>query len=169
MIETNGQSLKCGACKNNDKFTEFETRVQAIKNKNGTKLMALQEAQGLFGYLDKDAMNIVARIFETTTSEIYGIASFYSQFKFVKQGKYRIALCLGTACYVRGAALVQAKLEEVLKVKMGETTADEKFTLGNARCVGCCGLAPVMLINDKVYPSMTPDKVPNIIGEYSKE
>jgi NADH:ubiquinone oxidoreductase subunit E len=169
MVEDNNQSLKCDACKNNDKFMEFEAKVQAIKNKNGTKLMALQDAQVLFGYLDKDAMNTIARIFETTTSEIYGIASFYSQFKFVKQGKYRISLCLGTACYVRGAAKIQTKLEETLKVKMGETTPDGKFTLGSARCVGCCGLAPVMLINEKVYPTMSPDKVPNIISEYSKE
>lgn len=160
----NQQNQTCEHC--NEKFTQFSDLIKKIVKTNGTRLMALQEAQQMFGYLDKDAMTIIAREFNTSTSEIYSIASFYSQFKFVKQGKYRISLCLGTACYVRGAANVQKKLEEVLKVKMNETTPDGKFTLGNARCVGCCGLAPVMLINEKVYPSVKPDQIPNIIGEY---
>ncbi|MDR3329679.1 MAG: NAD(P)H-dependent oxidoreductase subunit E [Mycoplasmataceae bacterium] len=168
MNENNNESLACEACKTNDKFDVFAEKCKEIKNSNGTKLMALQEAQTIFGFLDKDAMNVVARIFETTTSEIYAIASFYAQFKFVKQGKYRISLCLGTACYVRGAAKIQTKLEEVLQVKMGETTGDGKFTLGSARCVGCCGLAPVMLINEKVYPAVKPDQVPGIINEYKE-
>jgi NADH:ubiquinone oxidoreductase subunit E len=154
-------------CENcNSKFNEFTALVKKIVSSNGTKLMALQEAQQTFGYLDKEAMEIVASEFNTSTSEIYSIASFYSQFKFVKQGKYRISLCLGTACYVRGAANVQKKLEEVLKVKMNETTPDGKFTLGNARCVGCCGLAPVMLINEKVYPTVKPEQITSIIEEY---
>jgi NADH:ubiquinone oxidoreductase subunit E len=166
MIEPKSESLACEACKTNDVFDAFTQTVKNIKAKNGTKLMALQEAQTKFGYLDKDAMNIVANVFDTSTSEIYAIASFYAQFKFVKQGKYRIALCLGTACYVRGAAKIQQKLEEVLQMKMGETSKDGKFTLGSARCVGCCGLAPVMLINEKVYPAVKPEQVPEIINEY---
>ncbi|MDR2823454.1 MAG: NAD(P)H-dependent oxidoreductase subunit E [Mycoplasmataceae bacterium] len=166
MSQLGNDSSKCEACQNNDKFNDFEHVITNIKKQNGTKLMALQHAQTVFGYLDKDAMAMVAKIFETTTNEIYAIASFYTQFKFVKQGKYRIALCLGTACYVRGASKIQQKLEEVLKVKMNETTSDGKFTLGSARCVGCCGLAPVMLINEKVYPTVKPEQVANIIGEY---
>lgn len=153
-------------CQHNDKFAQFEHKCKEIKKSNGTKLMALQEAQVLFGYLEKDAMEIVANVFDTTTSDIYAIASFYAQFKFTKQGKYRIALCLGTACYVRGAAKVQEELEKELGVKMNETTKDGKFTLGSARCVGCCGLAPVMLINEKVYPSIKPENVKNVLNEY---
>ncbi|MDR0675000.1 MAG: NAD(P)H-dependent oxidoreductase subunit E [Mycoplasmataceae bacterium] len=167
MIENKEESLACESCKTNDIFATFAERVKEIRAKNGTKLMALQEAQVKFGYLDKDAMNIIANVFQTTTNDIYAIASFYAQFKFVKQGKYRIALCLGTACYVRGAAKIQQKLEEVLQMKMGETSKDGKFTLGSARCVGCCGLAPVMLINEKVYPAVKPDQVPDIINEYN--
>jgi NADH:ubiquinone oxidoreductase subunit E len=167
MVENGNESLTCEACKTNDVFDAFAERVKEIKTKNGTKLMALQEAQVKFGYLDKDAMNVIAKIFETTTNDIYAIASFYAQFKFVKQGKYRISLCLGTACYVRGAAKIQQRLEEVLQLKMGETSKDGKFTLGSARCVGCCGLAPVMLINEKVYPAVKPDQVPEIINEYN--
>ncbi|MDR2369338.1 MAG: NAD(P)H-dependent oxidoreductase subunit E [Mycoplasmataceae bacterium] len=166
MMENKGESLACNACNTNDAFDAFAETVRTIKAKHGTKLMALQEAQVKFGYLDKDAMNIIADVFDTTTSEIYAIASFYAQFKFVKQGKYRIALCLGTACYVRGAAKIQQKLEEVLQMKMGDTSQDGKFTLGSARCVGCCGLAPVMLINEKVYPAVKPEQVPEIINEY---
>jgi NADH:ubiquinone oxidoreductase subunit E len=168
MENINKETLGCAHCQTNDRFDEFARVVENIKTNGGTKLMALQEAQVKFGYLDKDAMNVIAKIFATTTSEIYSIASFYAQFKFVKQGKYRISLCLGTACYVRGAANVQRKLEEVLQIKMGDTSKDGKFTLGSARCVGCCGLAPVMLINEKVYPSVKPDQVPNIINEYKE-
>jgi NADH:ubiquinone oxidoreductase subunit E len=146
----------------------FTEHVKDIKNKNGTKLMALQDAQVQFGYLDQDVMRIIADVFNTTTSEIYAIASFYAQFKFVKQGKYRISLCLGTACYVRGAANIQRKLEECLNLKTGQTTPDGKFTLGVARCVGCCGLAPVMLINEKVYPAVKPEQIPTILGEYTE-
>jgi NADH:ubiquinone oxidoreductase subunit E len=167
MIENKGDSLACNACKTNDAFDDFTQTLKEIKANHGTKLMALQEAQVKFGYLDKDAMNIIAKEFETTTNEIYAIASFYAQFKFVKQGKYRISLCLGTACYVRGAAKIQQKLEEVLQMKMGETSKDGKFTLGSARCVGCCGLAPVMLINEKVYPAVKPEQVSSIINEYN--
>jgi NADH:ubiquinone oxidoreductase subunit E len=153
-------------CSENDKFAQYQTLITKIKKQNGTKLMALQEAQNTFGYLPKEAIAMIAQTFMTTTNEIYSIASFYAQFKFVKQGRFRIALCLGTACYVRGAANIQRKLEEVLKLKMGETTPDGKFTLGSARCVGCCGLAPVMLINDKVYPTVKPEKVVEILNEY---
>lgn len=167
MMENKNDSLACAACKTNDVFDTFTENVKSIKEKDGTKLMALQEAQTKFGYLDKEAINIIAKVFDTTTNEIYAIASFYAQFKFVKQGKYRIALCLGTACYVRGAAKIQQKLEEVLQMKMGETSKDGKFTLGSARCVGCCGLAPVMLINEKVYPTVKPEQVSSIINEYN--
>ena len=132
----------------------------------GTKLMALQLAQVMYGSLDKDCLRYIADAFKTTTTELCSVASFYDQFKFTKQGKYRINLCLGTACYVRGAALVQDKLEQVLGVKMGETTADGLFTLASARCVGCCGLAPVMMINDEVFPSMTPEKVEGILKQF---
>jgi NADH:ubiquinone oxidoreductase subunit E len=156
-------------CSDNNKFNQYQKLITKIKHHNGTKLMALQEAQNTFGYLAKEAMEMIANTFETTTSEIYSIASFYAQFKFVKQGKYRIALCLGTACYVRGAANIQKKLEELLNLKMGETSVDGKFTLGSARCVGCCGLAPVMLINDKVYPAVKPENVSKILDEYKNK
>ncbi|MCF0227725.1 MAG: NAD(P)H-dependent oxidoreductase subunit E [Malacoplasma sp.] len=149
-----------------DKFTKEVDKIR--KMDKGTKLMALQSAQVMYGYLDKDCITYIAKAFNTSTTDLYSVASFYAQFKFTKQGKYRINLCLGTACYVRGAALVQDKLEQALGVKMGETTKDGLFTLTSARCVGCCGLAPVMMINDEVFPSMTPEKVEGIINQFKK-
>ena len=143
---------------------EFEAKVKQIHDKNGTKLMCLQLAQTEFGYLSKEAMGIIAKEFGTTTSEIYSIATFYAQFTFVKKGKYVISVCLGTACYVKGSAKVLEKFEQILGIKVGETTNDGLFTLTTARCVGCCGLAPVTMINDKVY-SFKPDDCQDVIDE----
>lgn len=141
---------------------EFSKRIKEIHAKNGTKLMCLQEAQANFGYLSREAMRLIADEFDTTTSEIYSIATFYTQFTFVKKGKYVITVCLGTACYVKGSAKVLEKFEQILGIKLGETTEDGMFTLASARCVGCCGLAPVTMINDKVY-TITPDQVQETI------
>lgn len=165
MKEGSGCCGSCG-CNANPLLEQLKVRVREIKKNNGTKLMCLQEAQHIYGFLAVEAIEYIARKMETSTTELYSIASFYSQFKFVKQGRYRISLCLGTACYVKGANLVQAKLEESLGIKLGSTTSDGKWTLDSARCVGCCGLAPVMLINDKVYPTVSPAKVEAILKEY---
>ena len=141
---------------------EFATKIKQIHSKNGTKLMCLQEAQANFGYLSREAMRLIADEFDTTTSEIYSIATFYTQFTFTKKGKYVITVCLGTACYVKGSAKVLEKFEQILGIKLGETTEDGMFTLSTARCVGCCGLAPVTMINDKVY-TILPDQVQETI------
>lgn len=143
---------------------EFALRVKQIHSKNGTKLMCLQEAQTSFGYLSREVMRLIADEFNTTTSEIYSIATFYTQFTFVKKGKYVITVCLGTACYVKGSAKVLDKFEQILGIKLGQTTHDGMFTLATARCVGCCGLAPVTMINDKVY-TITPEHVQETINE----
>ena len=143
---------------------EFETHVKQIHDKNGTKLMCLQLAQTEFGYLSREAMEVIAKEFKTTTSEIYSIATFYAQFTFVKKGKYVINVCLGTACYVKGSAKILEKFEQILGIKLGETTHDGLFTLSTARCVGCCGLAPVTMINDKVL-SIRPEDCQEVIDE----
>lgn len=147
---------------------EFAIQAKQIHAKNGTKLMCLQEAQTAFGYISKEAMRVIADEFDTTTSEIYSIATFYAQFTFVKKGKYVINVCLGTACYVKGSAKVLEKFEQILGIKLGETTPDGMFTLSSARCVGCCGLAPVTMVNDKVY-SITPDQVQDLINKIHEE
>ena len=168
MSENIKEGAACTACScgNNSPLEQLKIKIQEIKKNNGTKLMCLQEAQAIYGFLAEEAINLIAKEMETTTTDLFSIASFYSQFKFVKQGRYRISLCLGTACYVKGANLVLAKLEDSLKIKLGQTSTDGKWTLDSARCVGCCGLAPVMLINNKVYPIVTPAKVDGILKEY---
>lgn len=143
---------------------EFSTKVKKIHEKNGTKLMALQAAQSDFGYLSREVMRVIADEFNTTTSDIYSIATFYAQFTFVKKGKYVITVCLGTACYVKGSAQILEKFEQILGIKLGQTTNDGMFTLASARCVGCCGMAPVTMVNDKVY-SITADQCQNLIDQ----
>lgn len=143
---------------------EFTEKVKQIHSKNGTKLMCLQLAQNEFGYLSKESMAIIANEFGVTTSEIYSIATFYAQFSFVKKGKYVITVCLGTACYVKGSAKILERFEQILGIKLGETTHDGLITLASARCVGCCGLAPVIMINDKVY-SIKPEDCQSTINQ----
>lgn len=147
-------------------FSALKKIVKEVQSRDGTILMALQSCQVIFGYLDRISMDYIAKQFKSTTTELYSIASFYSQFKFEKQGKYRISLCLGTACYVRGANLVQDKIQDFLKIKLGETTSDGKFTFDGARCVGCCGLAPVMLINEEVFPVVSAATIEGILKKF---
>jgi len=144
---------------------DFQAEIAKIHAENGTKLMCLQLAQTNFGYLSQEVMRLIAEEFGTTTSEIFSIASFYAQFTFVKKGKYVINVCLGTACYVKGSQAILEKFEQVLGIKLGQTTEDGLFSLAAARCVGCCGLAPVVMINDTVY-QMSVDKVEDLVKQY---
>ncbi|XQP55926.1 MAG: NAD(P)H-dependent oxidoreductase subunit E [Mycoplasmoidaceae bacterium] len=147
---------------------EFATEIKKIHSHNGTKLMCLQLAQTEFGYVSREAMTEIAKEFNTTTSEIYSIATFYAQFTFNKKGKYVINVCLGTACYVKGSAQILEQFEKILGIKLGETTPDGMFSLSSARCVGCCGLAPVIMVNDKVYSIKSLDQCQDIINEYNE-
>lgn len=147
-------------------LSEFIEKIKTIHKNDGTKLMALQLAQTEFGYVSKEAVAAIAKEFNTTTSDIYSTATFYAQFTFDKKGKYIINVCLGTACYVKGAANILSKFEDLLKIKLGQTTEDGLFTLTSARCVGCCGMAPVVMVNDKVYSSLKVDQCEAIINEY---
>lgn len=144
---------------------EFAEKVKQIHKKDGTMLMSLQLAQTTYGYVSQEAMSVIAKEFDSTTSKVYSVASFYAQFTFQKKGKYVISVCLGTACYVKGSADILAKFEQILGIKLGETTQDGMFTLAVARCVGCCSLAPVIMVNDQVY-SMTVDKCQEIVDKY---
>ena len=136
------------------------------KDIEGALIPILHEAQELFGYLPEKVQQIIADGLGVSLAEVYGVATFYSRFTLTPKGKYNIQICLGTACYVKGADKVLEKLERVLGIKAGETTPDGKFSIQDARCVGACGLAPVMVINDEVYGKMTPDKVDEILKKY---
>ena len=125
-----------------------------------------QEIQGACGYLSREAVVEVGKQLNIPTSKIYGVATFYNQFRFSAQGKYHIQICRGTACHVKGSAAILDALVRELKINPGETTRDGLFSLEIVACIGACGLAPVMIVNDDVYGRMTPDQVDDVLAKY---
>ncbi len=161
-------SKKCTVPFQGTKEQENELRraLSQLKHKEGALMEALQTAQGIYGYLPKEVQEIVAEEFGVSLSEVYGVATFYSQFSLMPKGKYKIGVCLGTACYVKGSGEVLAQVEKLLGVSAGEVTPDGKFSIDATRCIGCCGLAPVMTVNDDVYGKITADGVSAILAKY---
>lgn len=157
----------CCDCNNNmDKYAALAQVIDELKNEPGCLMPIMQRAQDIFGYLPEDVQNIIAKGLDIPVSDVYGVATFYAQFNLEPKGKYIISVCLGTACYVKGAQLVLDELEKVLGVPAGSTTPDGMFTLNATRCLGACGLAPVIMVNDDVYGRLTPDQVAGIIEKY---
>jgi len=137
---------------------------------DGSLITVLQKVQDLYGYLPLPALEYIADNLLVKRAKIFGVATFYAQFRLKPMGKYIILLCQGTACHVNGSEKIETALSDELKVKMGETTDDGIFTLNEAACLGCCSLAPVMMINGLAYGPLTPDKARNIIRDiYQKE
>lgn len=151
-----------------EQLAQFKEVIEKYKDVPGCLMPVLQEAQGIFGYLPLEVQKAIAEELGISLSEVYGVATFYSQFRLKPTGKYRISVCLGTACYVKGADKVLKRIEERLGIQNGECTEDRLFSLDSCRCVGACGLAPVMMINDEVYGKLDPDKVDKILDEYMK-
>ncbi len=149
-----------------EKYAKLQQVIAAHRNEKGALMPVLQEAQDIFGCVPMDVQEIIAEGLGTTLSEVYGVATFYSQFSLQPRGEYVIGVCLGTACYVKGSQKVLDRVSEELKVRVGKTTDDGKFTLQATRCLGACGLAPVMMINDEVYGRLTPDEIPGILDKY---
>ena len=149
-----------------EQLAELDRVIDENKNEPGATLAILQKAQDIYGYLPEEVQRHIALSLGIPFSEVYGIATFYAQFALSPKGKYNISVCLGTACYVKGSQMVLDKLCEELGIEPGECTGDAKFSLEACRCVGACGLAPVMMINDDVYGRLTPDMVKDIIGKY---
>jgi NADH:ubiquinone oxidoreductase subunit E len=131
-------------------------------------ISVLHKTQGLFGYLPQDAMDRISEQMKIPTAHIWGVATFYHYFNLTKPGKYIISVCLGTACYVKGAAQIVQMLEQNLGIKMGQTTEDSLFSLQPARCLGACGLAPVVMINDKIYGELNGKKMLAIIKDLQR-
>ena len=129
-------------------------------------MMILSDIQKEYGYIPLEVQQIVSDRTGISVAEIYGVVTFYSFFSLQPKGKYVVGVCLGTACYVKGAGQVLDKFSEILGIKAGETTADGLFTLDALRCIGACGIAPAVTINGKVYPKLTVDAVPKIVAEY---
>lgn len=135
-------------------------------NNPGELIHILHEAQHTFGYLPAELQDVVARNLNIPVSQVYGVVTFYHYFSMVPKGEYPISACIGTACYVRGAERVLEELKKELGIEVGETTPDGKFSLNCLRCVGACGLSPVIMVGEKVYGRVSPDGVKEIIAEY---
>ncbi len=149
-----------------DKYEKLHDAIKAYQNKPGALIPVMNEAQEIFGYLPFEVQKEIANGLNVPLTEIYGIATFYSRFTLHPSGKYRVAVCLGTACYVKGSAMILDKVKEKLGIGIDETTSDGKFSLDSTRCLGCCGLAPVMTINDNVYGRLSPDEAEQILDKY---
>ena len=150
-----------------------ESKINFIKgvckeynNQAGEVINVLHKVQGEFGYLPAEVQELVAKELNIPVSRVYGIVSFYSFFTMTPKGEHPISVCLGTACYVRGAEKVLDELKRQLGIGVGEVTPDGKFSLNCLRCVGACGLAPVIEVGEKVYGRMTPDRVKDVLAEY---
>lgn len=152
--------------RNKQLFDELDNFIDSLSTKHGALIEVLHHAQGIFGYLPKEVQLHIARKLDVAPSKVYGVVSFYSYFTTEPRGEYKISVCMGTVCFVKGADKILAEFEKQLGIKAGETTKDLKFTLEGLRCVGACGLAPVVVINSKVYGLVTVDKVSEILDNY---
>ncbi|MBL8966056.1 MAG: NAD(P)H-dependent oxidoreductase subunit E [Spirochaetaceae bacterium] len=144
-------------------LTDF---IQEWKDKPGNLIMLLHRIQGEFGYIPRAAAEKLSRLVGLPLAKIYGVITFYHYFKTTKPGKHRIAICLGTACYLKGAQSLIEEAESILGVKGEEVTDDGLFSIDPVRCIGCCGLAPVLMIGNDVYGKLTKEQMPDIIAKY---
>ena len=149
---------------------EQEAKLSAVIDANKhdkSRLMAvMQEAQEIYGYLPIEVQNKIAEGMNVPLEKVYGVATFYAQFSLTPKGNCHISVCLGTACYVRGSGLLYDKLQEVLGIAGDECTEDRQFSLTACRCIGACGLAPVLTVNDEVYGRLTVDDIEGIVAKY---
>ena len=149
-----------------DKFAQLDEIIAKHKEERGALIPILHEAQEVFGYLPYEVQERIAEGLGISMAKVYGVVTFYSQFSLKKKGKYKINVCMGTACYVKGANDILGKFLERLSIGVGECTSDGKFSLDSCRCIGACGLAPVVTINDEVYGRLTPEQVDEIMNQY---
>lgn len=151
-----------------EEFKQLKEYIDSLKDSQGALMQILHKAQSIFGYLPIEVQKFISEEMDIPLAEIYGVATFYTQFSIEPKGKHKIGVCLGTACYVKGSQLVLDKLSKELGIKVGNTTEDNLFTLEATRCLGCCGLAPVMIIDDEVYGKLDPKNIPDIIAKYKE-
>ncbi len=150
---------------------EQEEKLMAVINRyketEGALIPVLHEAQDIYGYLPIEVQAIISKHLNITMAEIYGVVTFYTQFTTQPKGKYKIGICLGTACYVKGSGDILAKIKEKLGISEGECSPDGKYSIDATRCIGACGLAPVMTVNDDVYGKLTVDDLDDIFAKYN--
>jgi len=156
----------CAEAQEEELYRKLQEIIEEHKGKPKELIMVLHKAQNLFGYLPQKVQEMVAEGLHVSLNEVYGVITFYNFFSTVPQGRNSVKVCLGTACYVRGGQSVLKKAEKELGIKAGGTTDDRRYSLGVVRCIGACGLAPAMLINDDVYGRVKSTKVMEIIKKY---
>lgn len=158
--------MNCDNVLKKECFERLEDFINTLPEKKGNLIRVLHKAQDIFGYLPSEVQEFVAEKLDLPISKVYGVVSFYHFFTMVPKGKYPISVCMGTACYVRGAEKVLNEIKELLKIEVGETTVNGLFSLDCLRCVGACGLAPVVLIGKDVYGKEKTKDIKDIIMKY---
>lgn len=158
-------STDCTCC-SDEKRKKLLAIIEAAKDTPGSLIHILHEAQEIYGYLPLEVQKTISEHTGIPLAEIYGVVTFYAQFSLKPKGQYKISVCLGTACYVKGADKVLDRLKSELKMEVGDCSEDGKFSLDACRCIGACGLAPVITINDDVYGRLDESEVPGILAKY---
>jgi NADP-reducing hydrogenase subunit HndA len=158
-------SSNCCACVD-EKERKLQEIIEKYKNVEGALIPVLHEAQDVYGYLPMSVQKKIAEELNIPLSEIYGVVTFYTQFSLKPKGRFKVNVCMGTACYVKGSNLILDKLQEKLGISVGDCTEDGKFSLEACRCIGACGLAPVIMINDDVYGKLSPDDIDKVLDKY---
>lgn len=151
-----------------EQAAKLQAVIEAHKDQPGAVIPVLHEAQNIYGYLPIEVQTMIAEGLGVPLAEVYGVVTFYAQFSLNPKGKYEIGVCLGTACYVKGSNLILEKVKEVLGIDVGECTPDGLFSITATRCIGACGLAPVMTVGADVYGRLTPDEVEGILKKYQQ-
>jgi len=164
----NAQQHSCEGC-NGEKYAEIDNVIDLYKGKEGSLIQILHHAQEIYGFLPLDLQRHIANALGMPLSDVSGVVTFYSFFSTKPRGKHTIRVCMGTACYVRGGKKIVEALRDKLEIDIGDTTEDGLFTFEVARCIGACGLAPAMMIDDTVYKQVNVNKLTTILNEYGKE
>ncbi len=149
-------------------YGKLDSYIDSIEEKEEALIHILHRAQEIFGYLPYDIQRHIALRLGIPLAKVYGVVSFYSYFSMVPRGTYPISVCMGTACFVKGAQKVMDEFSRCLDIGVGETSSNGRFSLHGIRCIGACGVAPVVLIGDKVYPNVKPEEVKKILAEYGR-
>lgn len=154
----------CGTA--SPKYPELQEILARYAEEKGALIPVLQEVQAAYGYISEDIIKEISVALDIPATTIYGVATFYAQFHLKPRGRHVVRVCQGTACHVRGGAKILAEVQKELAIKPGETTKDLRFSLEPVACLGCCGLAPVMMVDEETHGRMTPDKVADVLARY---
>jgi NADH-quinone oxidoreductase subunit E len=149
-----------------EKKAALDSVIASYRGERGLLITVLQKAQDIFGYLPKSVMEYIGESLRISASEIYGVATFYAQFSFQPRGRHTLLSCQGTACHVRGGDKILKEVLRDLKIEAGDTTEDRRFTVESVYCIGCCSLAPAVIIDDEVHAKLTPKKTKDLLNIY---